>query len=294
MTELCSLSGLSLTRHYSCSEEVRANPSSITRQKSYDFNEIQDRNYQYFAATNDDGWLAGGGEHSHSYKLPNPDSAHCEILRIGCLESALGGVDECDIVTAMSSGQILIPHMAITPSFVLQNKDSPPEFELKFELEPPSPSLTHSSLPVDQWPNWQLEFLHNQLFNYFQFPGRFCPGPFHMTFVRKAAFRSPEHRVEYMRKCSEAVARWRELGPQLLTPECDPNQEGYPGENVLDNELTHPHGVYLFRHRMLPTKYFAPNFEPPYDTAEKREIIAKVLGRKWDEHDRVWKNRSEM
>jgi hypothetical protein len=110
-----------------------------------------------------------------------------------------------------------------------------------------------------------------------------------MTFVRKGAFRSPEHREQYLTRCSDVVAGWRAAGPQLLTPETDPAKEGCPtGAQVLDDELTRPHGVYLFRHRMLPVKYFAPNFEPPYDTDEKRAVIAKVLGRKWDEDAQEW------
>lgn len=278
--------GLCLTRHYSSQDEERANPDSITRQTSFDFNEIQDRDYKYFAATNDDGWLVGGGENETSFKLANPDSAHCEIMRIGTFEKALGGIDLSEIMAVMTSGKILIPHMAILPSFMLQNKDSPPEIELKFELEP------NEDIEVEEWGNWQIEFVRNQLFEAFSFPGRFTPGAFHMTFVRKAAFRSPQHRAEYMEQCSEAVGRWRAQGAQTLTPETDPSQPGCPTQQqVLGEELTSPHGLYLFRHRMLPIQYFAPNFEPPYDTPEKRAVISRVLGRKWDEHAGEWKRR---
>lgn len=231
----------------------------------------------------------GGGENTDSYKLPNPDSAHCEIMRLGCLDRVTGGVNLEEVVEVLSSGKILIPHMAITPSFVLQNKDSPPEIELKFELEP------SDDLSVDQWPNWQLEFLHNQLFEHFQFPGRFCPGPFHMTFVRKAAFRSPEHRAQYLSRCSDVVSRWRADGPRLLTPECNFAVAGcVPVQRVLGDELVRPHGVYLFRHRMHPVHYFPPNFEPPYDTAEKRAVIEAVLSRKWDERSLEWTDRAVM
>lgn len=66
-----------------------------------------------------------------------------------------------EIVELMLSGDILIPHVALTPSFVLRNGDWPPEIELKFELE-------KSDLPCDEWPNWQLQFLHNQLFEKLQ------------------------------------------------------------------------------------------------------------------------------
>ncbi len=49
--------GLNLTRHYTPAEESRANLASISRQTQFDFNEIQDRNYEYFVATNDDGQI---------------------------------------------------------------------------------------------------------------------------------------------------------------------------------------------------------------------------------------------
>jgi hypothetical protein len=34
---------------------------AVSRQTQFDFNAIQDRSYKYFVATNDDGWLCGGG-----------------------------------------------------------------------------------------------------------------------------------------------------------------------------------------------------------------------------------------
>jgi len=63
---------------------------------------------------------------------------------------------------------------------------------------------TDAPLPV----NWQLRFIHNQLFKFFQFPSRFCPGPFHSTILRKAEFRSREHKEEYFKTCEEVIAKW--------------------------------------------------------------------------------------
>jgi hypothetical protein len=72
--------GLSLARR----TEV-GHSDSQTHQIAFDLNEVQDREYKYVFSTNDDGWLVGGGEPGppHSYKLPAPDSAHVEIMRIG-------------------------------------------------------------------------------------------------------------------------------------------------------------------------------------------------------------------
>lgn len=271
--------GLNLSRNHS--EEEYAHPESISRQTQFNFNLIQDRKYDYFCATNDDGWLVGGGENGDSIKLRNPDSAHCEIIRIGTFNETWGGVSLEKIFEVMSSGRILIPHISLLPSFVLANGDKPPETELKFE-----PEIDETKEP-ETWGNWQLKFLHNQLFKEFEFPGRFCPGAFHMTFVRKSAWRSPEKKLAYFAACNEVVRHWRSLGPQLLEPEKNPEALGYP-KTPLDNELQEPHGVYLFKDRNTPIKYFAPNFHPPYDTPEKRNIIRSVLSETWDENTLSW------
>mmetsp|Transcript_5625 Transcript_5625/g.5825 ORF Transcript_5625/g.5825 Transcript_5625/m.5825 type:complete len:316 (+) Transcript_5625:148-1095(+) len=273
--------GLNLSRNHP--GEKFANPNSITRQSQFDFNLIQDRDYNYFTSTNDDGWLVGGGETGEeSCKLCNPDSAHCEIMRIGTFNESWGGVSIKTILNIMNSGGLLIPHVAILPSFVLKNNDSPPETELKFEMEP------DETKEVDQWNNWQLKFIHNQLFDLFNFHGRFCPGPFHMTFVRKSAWRSAEHMRAYFSHCDEVVRTWRERGPLYLEPETESSKPGYP-VNPLGKELTEPHGIYLFKDRNTPIHYFAPNFHPPYDTKEKREIISGVLSKTWDEPSLSWK-----
>jgi hypothetical protein len=93
--------------------------------------------------------------------------------------------------------------------------------------------------------------------------------------------------VSYFGKCNEAVSKWRARGPQLLEPPSNADTPGYP-KIPLNDELEHPHGVYLFRHRNLPIRYFAPNFHPPYDTSDKREVIAKYVNKAWDEQTLDW------
>jgi hypothetical protein len=87
----------------------------------------------------------------------------------------------------MKSGTILIPQIEILPTAVVANGDKPPELEIRFDM-PYGPDFVDvkSELP----PNWQLRFIHNQLFKHFYNPSRFCPGAFHSTIVRKAEFRS--------------------------------------------------------------------------------------------------------
>ncbi len=121
-----------------------------------------------------------------------------------------------------------------------------------------------------------------------------------MTFVRKAQFRSAAHMQSYFRHCDKVVEQWRAMGPQFLETENDTSVKGCifassninnnycNGSAVIGEEAVHPHGVYLFKHRAAPLDYFPPNFHPPYNTAEKRKIIANVLSRNWNTSTLQW------
>lgn len=135
---------------------------------------------------------------------------------------------------------------------------------------------------MDEYENWANEFLRKQLFEAFQIPARFTPGPFHMTYARKAQFRSEEHLKEYFKHCNSVVEGLRAAGPVYLEPERDSSRPGFIGEGeVVGKEMEEPHGVYLFRDRDNIMEYFPPNFHPPYNTEEKRQVIQDVLDLPW-------------
>jgi hypothetical protein len=276
----CAL-GLVFSRH--SPDEPMAHEDSVTRQTQFDLNEIQDRKYEYFASTNDDGWLCGGGENGGHCKLPAKDSAHITIAEFGTLNAAFGGIDIERIRQILTDGSILIPHMRVVPSFVFKNPDNPPEVELKFELQERG-----GTDQIESWENWVLPFVYNQIFDKLHrenpaIHGHMVHGDarnkhYHVSLVRKAAWRSAVKMRDYFKNCSDAVARWRARGPVCLVPETDPSKPGFIGEkNALRDELTNPHGVYLYKTRQDVVDYFAPNFHPPYDTPEKRAIIEKWL-----------------
>jgi hypothetical protein len=184
--------GLSLAR-----KSDQGHPDSATHQTSFDFNEVLDRDYEFLFSTNDDGWLVGGGEPGpmKTFKLAAKDSAHVEIMRIGTYRKDWGGVPQEEIINVMKSGEIMIPHIEVLPTAVVANPDNPPELEIRFDMEPENPftgDVDYSNDEVDLPVNWQLRFIHNQLFRKFVFPSRFCPGAFHSTILRKAEFRSKE------------------------------------------------------------------------------------------------------
>lgn len=278
--------GLSLTRK----SEV-GHPDSATHQTAFDLNDVQDRDYQFLFSTNDDGWLVGGGEPGppDSYKLSARDSGHVEIMRIGTYRKDWGGLPRDELVQALRAGEILIPQIEVVPTAVVSNPDKPPELEIRFDMPIPWRN------PDDPLPeNWQLRFLHNQLFKRFQFPSRFCPGAFHSTILRKAEFRSEDHRQAYFDKCAKAVSVWRAEGVKALVPEsmseqieiivCDKGMlQSQPTKSVICKS-----GLWLFTDRNNITHQFLPNFLPPYDTSEKKAIIWEFLKEEWDEKTRQW------
>jgi len=199
--------GLSLAQ-----KSEQGHPESATHQTAFDLNQVLDRDYGFLFSTNDDGWLVGGGEPGPpvSYKLAAKDSAHVEIMRVGTYRKDWGGVPLEELLEGMKD--ILIPQIEVVPTAVVANPDRPPELEIRFDMEPERIMDWKAPLPI----NWQLRFIHNQLFKKFVFPSRFCPGAFHSTILRKAEFRSEEHRTKYFAKCDAAIAEWRKKGPQPL------------------------------------------------------------------------------
>mmetsp|Transcript_25592 Transcript_25592/g.47052 ORF Transcript_25592/g.47052 Transcript_25592/m.47052 type:complete len:323 (+) Transcript_25592:121-1089(+) len=259
--------GLSLAR-----KSDRGHPESVTHQIAFDLNDVIDRSYEYLQSTNDDGWLVGGGEPRppKSYKLPAKDSAHVEIMRIGTYNPEWGGIREEEIIEVMKSGKILIPQIEVLPTEVVANGDTPPELEIRFDM-PYGPDFV--DLTVTLPPNWQLRFIHNQLFKHFYNPSRFCPGAFHSTIVRKAEFRSQKHEDAYFSMCEAVLKKWHLAGPRPLNA------------NPVDDKS----GIWLFADRTRPTHFFPPNFLPPYNTEEKRQIILSYLTEEWDEKTLSWK-----
>jgi hypothetical protein len=271
--------GLCLAR-----QSEQGHPDSVTHQEAFDLNQVLDRDYEFIFSTNDDGWLVGGGEPGppKTYKLAAKDSAHVEIMRIGTYVTEWGGVSHDEIIKTMTSGEILIPQIEALPTAVVANPDKPPELEIRFDMEPEIPDFDdmESPLPI----NWQLRFLHNQLFKKFIFPSRFCPGAFHSTILRKAEFRSKEQEMQYFAKCEDAIQGWRKEGPKALNT-MPRDVEGKP----IESDQSCQSGLWLFLDRENPTHFFAPNFLPPYNTPEKRKIIMDVLKEEWDEKTLSWK-----
>lgn len=297
--------GLSLSRRHS----GVGHPDTVTRQTAFDFNELQDRSYKYVSSTDASGWRAGGGERggatqppedtsaafeeglstlhqdgtqtpsstklpsAYHEKIPSPDLIHIPIIHINCASPVQ--VDQ--IIMSLASGEIFIPHMAILPEALTVNGISPPDLVVRFDCE------RNEEVPPDEWPNWCLEFMHNQLYEYFYSIGaQWMRRPFSITLARKVKWKTVKHMNRYFAHAEQVIERWREIGPQLLDP-----QLSYIEGGATPEEVAHPHGIYLMR-QGVATNYFAPNFDPPYTTRMTRSLLENVLNKSWDRKRQEW------
>ena len=286
--------GLSLSRRHSS----LGHPDTVTRQTAFDFNELQDRQYKYVSSTDKYGWRAGGGEpggpvkvtdneaddtgvvlqsplaaEPPQVKLSSPDLVHIPIIQIDCQNQE--HVDQ--VVSALASGEIFIPHMAILPEALSVNGISPPDLVVRFGCE------RNEDIPPDEWQNWCLEFVHNQLYEYFYSIGaKWMKRPFSVTLARKVKWKTVKHMNRYFAHAERVIEGWREKGPQYLDP-----QLSYIEGGATPEEVANPHGIYLMRNGK-PTNYFAPNFDPPYTTKMTRNLLENVLDKSWDKKRREW------
>jgi hypothetical protein len=298
--------GLSLSRRHSI-----GHPDTTTRQTAFDFNELQDRQYKYVSSTDSSGWRAGGGERggpqtaftdednsfeefgppssfnqssqksnqppgtpgAQTHKVAAPDTVHIPIIHIDAESPQAVDI----IIAAIARGEVFIPHMEILPEALSVNGISPPDLVVRFGTE------RNDDVPPDEWPNWCLEFMHNQLFEYFQGMGaRWMKRPFNITLAKKVRWKTVKHMNRYFAHAERVIDAWREKGPQYLDP-----QLAYIEGGATPEEVARPHGIYLLRNG-VPTNYFAPNFDPPYTTKMTRSLLLNVLGKSWDKKRREW------
>lgn len=301
--------GLCLSRNNS----ALGHPNTVTRQTAFDFNELQDRDYKYVSSTDESGWLAGGGERGDPFlqpgapkdhmdqhhanqsvfssksdsseeikfktfgtghKIAAPDRVHIPIIQINAASSAV--IDE--IISALARGEIFIPEVSILPESLSVNTTSPPDLVVRFGCE------KNDDIPPEEWPNWCLEFLHNQLYDYFApMNAHWAKRPFQITLARKVRWMTVKHMNKYFARSEQVINSWREKGPQYLQPPySDDTSRG-----VILEEITKPHGIYLLQNG-VPTNYFAPNFHPPYSTKMNRSLIRNVINKSWDTKRRDW------
>ena len=288
---------LCLSRRYA----TIGHPDTITRQTAFDFNELQDRSYKYVSATDQHGWRGGGGEGEGppvemptspnsvqqqatpaEAKTPHADTVHIPILHMDCPNAET--VDQ--VIHALASGDIFIPHMSVLPDSLSVQGTPLPDLKVCWNCE------RNDDIPPDQWPNWCLEFMHNQLYEYFYNSNAkpiWMPRPFGLTLAKSVRWKTVKHMNKYFLHAENVLEEWRNQGPQCLDP-----QHSYMDGGASPEEVARPHGIYLFRKgepgtdQLVPTNYFCPNFSPPYTSKMTRSLLQNVLGKSWNQSRREW------
>ena len=264
---------------------------TVTRQTAFDFNELQDREYKYVSSTDERGWRAGGGEtgkpldaaagpQDENGPQQRPKKAAADTSHIPIITIDAQSQHQVDlIISALARGEIFIPQMAILPEALSVHGISPPDVVVRFGTE------RNDDLPPEDWPNWCLEFLHNQLYEYFtnlNIPVRWNSRPFRVTLAKQVRWKTVKHMNQYFANAEQVIDSWREAGPQYLNP-----QLAYIEGGATPEEVARPHGIYLLRNG-VPTNYFAPNFDGPYSTKMTRSLLQNVLAKSWDKKRREW------
>lgn len=212
----------------------------------FDFSALQDTERKYVESVR---WLAGDG------RVDN-EKVFLPIIEINASSSS--EVD--DIVCSLASQDIIIPKVAILPTKlrcrIAQDNERPPDkkeaFDLVLQFE-----LKKTSSNAEEWPNWSLQFLHNQLYDYFAVKGaQEMNQSFQVTLARGVEFKTELDAKEFFGQSERLLHSWNQRGPSFLTPS----------------------EIYLLRNGVA-TNYFKHNMTTPYTSKVNRCLISNVINK---------------
>ena len=204
-------------------------------------------------------WLAGGDGN---------DSGRGKEVFLPSIEiNARRSSDVDCILSKMAAGDILIPKISTRPTklscCIAQANESDPngketfDLVLQFELRKTSPN-------PEEWDNWGLEFLHNQLYDTFAAEGaQKMNHPFQATLARGIVWKTELHMKEFLAQS--------ELVLQSLS------QGGGPS-HLASSSVSTSKKIYLHKNG-LPTNFFKHNMKPPYTSNMDRCLITNVINK---------------
>lgn len=223
----------------------------------FDFTALQDTNCKFFHSVQ---WLAGNVNNSNGRRR-RKEKIFLPIIEINTSRAS----EANEIVYKLAAGEIIIPKISILPTklscrIILDKKSHSTGKEtydlvLQFQLQKTSPN-------PEQWANWGLQFLHNQLYLSFAAMGAQAKNhPFQVTLARGIVWKSDEHMREFFTQSERILQSWSQRGQVNLTSSSVPS---------LSKEL------YLLRNGVA-TNYFPCNLPPPYTSKFSRCLISNVM-----------------
>ena len=214
---------------------------------------VQDRGSVYLCASNDDGWLSGGGNSPATFNLPNIDSSHIELAHVSTLATDVAPSSETRPKTSapFPTGLDLKPLLRRLAAIRFEAIELVPtrgawtptnEFQIRFDpytgtnatAPGPNPNPTTTRLYEKAiCALWDVSPLDKT-------------DPFHASIIRDAHFCTATAREAYFAAASEKIDAMAERGPQVLNANIPRYADVGPG------------GFYLFVTRNRPLVYFPP------------------------------------
>ena len=249
--------GMSLSRGSDSSLRYAptANRASVTHQTKYNLDLVQDRGSRYLCASNDDGWLSGGGTGSSpaTFNLPNIDSTHIELAHLSTIASNVAasshskpdgsdsyptGLDLKPLLKRLAA--ISFDPIAVVPTIGAWTPGN--EFQVRFNpyngssyaAGSPNPNPTMTAIYEKAiCALWDVSPLDKT-------------DPFHVSIIRDTKWCSEANRQAFFDAAGKAISTMRAKGPQILNADIKRYSDVGAG------------GFYLFVTRNRPLIYFAP------------------------------------
>ena len=211
----------------------------------FDFSALQDTECKYVESVQ---WLARDGARK------SKDTAYLPIIEIHTSSAA----EVNDIVSSMAAEDIIIPKASLVPTKlscrILRNGTF--DLELHFQLKKTSPN-------PDDWANWSLQFLHNQLHDSFAAIGaQEMNESFQITLARGIVWKSDQHMKDFLAQSERVLYSWNHRGPSCLTSSSASGSEE----------------IYVFKNGVA-TNCFKHNMTTPYNSKVNRCLISNVINK---------------
>ena len=196
-------------------------------------------------------WLAGGTDNISERSRPKEEDVFLPIIEINAGRAS----DVDNVVSKIAIGDILIPKISVLPTKVScvanQNQSDAMgketfDLTVQFELQKFPPNYP------EQWKNWGLEFLSNQLYDCFAAEGaQKMNHPFEVTLASGIVWESELHMYNFLARVEKSMS---ERGSYLISD------------------------IYLLQNG-VPTNFFKHNMTPPYSTRMCRCLISNVINK---------------
>lgn len=220
--------------------------------KPFDYTALQDDECKYVESIQ---WVANGGGNYGIDTSRSVEKVFLPIVEVNA--SSAASVDK--IVSSLAAEDIIIPKVSILPTklscrVVKDNQSGKETFDLVLLFQ-----LKKSSSNPEEWANWSLQFLHNQLYDSFATLGaQQMTEPFQIMLARGIVWKTDEHMKDFLAHSERILHTWNKRGPKYL---------GSMSEEI-----------YLLKNGVA-SNYFKHNMTGSYTSKVNRCLISNVVNK---------------